>query len=79
MAIDIATHPGGREQIEIVNAAEQTHVIDLRDSGHETLQQAGQHVAVEILTECIKVGAIDLVEIQRRSGTDREMTRAPRM
>ena len=61
VAIDVATDATPAQQVQVIAAGEQAHVIDLRNSRHEALNGARDEVRGVAAAERIVEGAIDLV------------------
>src|SRR6185312_16449072 len=68
VAIDIAADARAAEQFDVIRSSKQSDVIDLRDTGREELDGAGDQVFVVTSAEGIVKGAIDLVEIEIARG-----------
>ena len=69
MAIDVATDTARLQQRHIVFASQQSDVINLRYAGEEKLHRARDQVGLVVLPQGIKVGAVDLVEIEVGCGS----------
>ena len=64
MAVDVAPYAGPGQKLHVVVRAEQADVIDLGNAGHKKLNGTRDEIEGLIAAERVKVGAVDLVEVE---------------